>query len=422
MRALQGGVLIVIVLLAMTTGAVSAVKYGTLNVTTIPSAPPVANVFLNGSHVGFTVPPFSMSLPVGYYALKLTVTTPPDTYKDYNKVIRIRNNVTTTVVALMKFLPPPPVLKLGNLNVSSSPGQAEIFLNGTDTGKITPAASGNERQIANLAVGTYEVKLTKPGYLDYIAIVKITNNTTKHVNAVLQVYNGPYTGTLNVSSIPSGATLFLNNSNKGPTPQLITGLPVGTYQLNLTLPGYYEFNQTVEVTSGNTTTVIALMQALPPPPTLKFGNISVDSLPHGAHVFLNNSSQGTTPQLISHLPIGDYNVRLTKPGYLDYNQTVTVMDGQTYPLYIFLQPIPPGNLVINSTPNGATIYIINPDGMGSYPGFTNTTLYNIKPGLYWVQLQQYGHGVNYTNIMVNPGETAVVDLILPKLLPNFPGV
>jgi hypothetical protein len=30
--------------------------------------------------------------------------------------------------------------------------------------------------------------------------------------------------------------------------------------------------------------------------------------------------------------------------------------------------------------------------------------------------------VNYTNVMVNPGETAVVDLILPKLLPNFPGV
>jgi hypothetical protein len=417
MRALQGGVLIVIVLLAMTTGAAAAVKYGTLNVTTIPSFPPFsANSFLNGSPQNAT--PFSETLPVGYYALKLT----SPGYKDYNKVVRVRNNVTTTVIALMKLLPPPPVLKLGNLNVSSSPGQAAIFLNGTDTGKITPATSGVERQIANLAVGTYEVKLTKPGYLDYIAIIKITNNTTKHVNAVLQVYNGPYTGTLNVSSIPSGATLFLNNSNKGPTPQSISGLPNGTYQLNLTLPGYYEFNQTVDVTSGNTTTVIALMQALPPPPTLKFGNISVDSLPHGAHVFLNNSSQGTTPQFIGNLPIGDYNVRLTKAGYLDYNQIVTVVDGQTYPLYIFLQPIPPGNLVINSTPNGATIYIINPDGMGSYPGFTNTTLYNIKPGLYWVQLQQYGHGVNYTNVMVNPGETAVVDLILPKLLPNFPGV
>jgi hypothetical protein len=383
--------------------------------------PPVANVFLNGSPVGYTVPPFSMSLPVGYYALKLTVTNPSDTYKDYNKVVRVRNNVTTTVIALLKPLPLPPVLKVGNLNVSTIPGNAEIYLNGSDKG-ATPANSANGKLLAGLPVGQYELKLTKPGYQDYIAIIKVANNTTKDVRIFLQAFNGIYTGALNVSSIPPGATLYLNNSNKGPTPQLITGLPVGTYQLNLTLPGYYEFNGTFDVTSGNTTQVIALLQALPPPPTLKFGNISVDSLPHGAHVYLNNSSQGVTPQLISDLPVGDYNVRLTKPGYLDYNQMVTVFDGQTYPLYIFLQPIPPGNLVINSSPNGATIYLINPDGMGSYPGFTNTTLYNIKPGLYWVQLQQYGHGVNYTNIMVNPGETAVVDLILPKLLPNFPGV
>jgi hypothetical protein len=416
MRALQGGVLIVIVLLAMTTGAATAVKYGTLNVTTFSSSfPPSANVFLNGSQAGAT--PFNETLPVGYYALKLTA----DGYKDYNKVVRVRNNVTTTVIALMKLLPPPPVLKVGNLNVSTIPGNAEIFLNGSDKGH-TPANSSNGSLLAGLPVGQYELKLTKSGYQDYIAIIKVTNNTTKDVRVVLQGFNGIYTGALNVSSIPSGATLYLNNSNKGPTPQLITGLPVGTYQLNLTLPGYSEFNGTFDVTSGNTTQVIALMQALPPPPTLKFGNISVDSLPHGAHVFLNNSSQGTTPQFIANLPIGDYNVRLTKAGYLDYNQIITVVDGQTYPLYIFLQPIPPGNLVINSSPNGATIYLRNPDGMVSYPGFTNTTLYNIKPGLYWVQLQQYGHGVNYTNVMVNPGETAVVDLILPKLLPNFPGV
>jgi hypothetical protein len=416
MRALQGGVLIVIVLLAMTTGAATAVKYGTLNVTTFSSSfPPSANVFLNGSQAGAT--PFNETLPVGYYALKLTA----DGYKDYNKVVRVRNNVTTTVIALMKLLPPPPVLKVGNLNVSTIPGNAEIFLNGSDKG-ATPANSANGKLLAGLPVAQYELKLTKSGYQDYVAIIKVTNNTTKDVRVVLQAFNGIYTGALNVSSIPTGATLYLNNSNKGPTPQLITGLPVGTYQLNLTLPGYSEFNGTFDVTSGNTTQVIALMQALPPPPTLKFGNISVDSLPHGAHVFLNNSSQGTTPQFIANLPIGDYNVRLTKAGYLDYNQIITVVDGQTYPLYIFLQPIPPGNLVINSSPNGATIYLRNPDGMVSYPGFTNTTLYNIKPGLYWVQLQQYGHGVNYTNVMVNPGETAVVDLILPKLLPNFPGV
>jgi hypothetical protein len=80
-----------------------------------------------------------------------------------------------------------------------------------------------------------------------------------------------------------------------------------------------------------------------------------------------------------------------------------------------MQSIPPGNLVINSTPPGASIYIIDPYGMGSYPGYTNKTLTNIIPGLYWVQVQQYGFGVNYTNVMVNQGETAVVEFVLPKM-------
>jgi hypothetical protein len=477
MKAFQGGVLLVIVLLAMTSGIAAGAKMGTLNVTSIPQP---AQILLNGSPVGFT--PDSINLPIGYYSLKLV----RPNYTDYNRNIRIRNNVTTTVSAIMK---PIPVPKLGNLNVSSVPSGTTLYLNGSDKGNVGP----NGKLISDLPVGQYQVRLTKDGFSDYIKVVRVYNATTTQVRAVLQGFSGVYTGSLSVSTIPSGAMLYVNNSPKGPTPQLLNDLPVGTYVINLTLPGYLDYGADVNVTSGNTTEVVVVMQALPPqprvktgsldilsdpegasvylnnsfrgntpllisdlpngtykvkltypgyadftkndvqivdaqttqlyifmqavplPPAVKTGSISIDSFPQGAFVFVNNSSQGTTPALVSNLPIGWYDIRLEKAGYLTWNKTIKVQDSQIYPIYAFLQPIPPGTLIINSDPPGAEIYLIDPNGMGSYPGYTNKTFSNIMPGLYWIKVQQYGFGVNYTNAMVEPGNVTVVNFTLPNM-------
>jgi hypothetical protein len=88
---------------------------------------------------------------------------------------------------LLKPLPLPPVLKVGNLNVSTIPGNAEIYLNGSDKG-ATPANSANGKLLAGLPVGQYELQLTKPGY--HIAIIKVANNMTKDVRIFLQAFTG----------------------------------------------------------------------------------------------------------------------------------------------------------------------------------------------------------------------------------------
>jgi hypothetical protein len=210
--------------------------------------------------------------------------------------------------------------------------------------------------------------------------------------------------------------VYLNNSFRGFTPLLISDLPVGTYKLKLTYPGYADYNKIdVKIVDAQTTSLYIFMQAVPLPPAVKTGSISVDSFPQGAFVFVNNSSQGTTPAFINNLPIGWYHIRLEKPGYLEWNKTFKVQDSQTYPIYAFLQPIPPGTLIINSDPPGAEIYMVDPNGMGSYPGYTNKTFSNIMPGLYWIKVQQYGFGVNYTNVMVNQGETSIVNFTLPSM-------
>lgn len=62
-------------------------------------------------------------------------------------------------------------------------------------------------------------------------------------------------------------------------------------------------------------------------PTL--GSIQVNSTPSGARVYLDGADKGTTPLTLSNISVGSHAVRLTKEGYRDYQETVTVAGGQT---------------------------------------------------------------------------------------------
>lgn len=66
----------------------------------------------------------------------------------------------------------------GNLNISSTPSGAEIFIDGGDTGFSTP-------NIISLIPGDHDVKLTYPNYNDYITSVTIISNQTTTITPTL---------------------------------------------------------------------------------------------------------------------------------------------------------------------------------------------------------------------------------------------
>jgi hypothetical protein len=58
------------------------------------------------------------------------------------------------------------------------------------------------------------------------------------------------------------------------------------------------------------------------------GSISVSSTPEGATVFVNGRQVGTTPLLLSDLPVGSRALRLTMPGYDSWTTSVRVVADQ----------------------------------------------------------------------------------------------
>ena len=85
--------------------------------------------------------------------------------------------------------------------------------------------------------------------------------------------------------------------------------------------------QTTTTTSTSTTSTTAL----------GYGSIYVASNPKKARIYLDDIYKGLTNKTILNVTNTQHNLKLTRPGYLDYVTIVTVYSGQTSEVYAQLQ-------------------------------------------------------------------------------------
>lgn len=123
-----------------------------------------------------------------------------------------------------------PVYQPGNIAVTSTPPGAAIYLDGQDTGLLTPAT------LEGLVPDNYVVSVALEGYLvqptDQTAIVSPLRTTQVPDFALSQT-------SLVVTSTPEGAAIFLDGEDTGQiTPATLVGVPGGSVEVSLVLPGY----------------------------------------------------------------------------------------------------------------------------------------------------------------------------------------
>ena len=64
-------------------------------------------------------------------------------------------------------------------------------------------------------------------------------------------------GTIDLSSSPSGASVYVDSTYKGTSPCIIPSLAVGSHTVKLILTGYSDWSRSVKVTNGGNTTIVA---------------------------------------------------------------------------------------------------------------------------------------------------------------------
>ncbi len=152
-------------------------------------------------------------------------------------------------------------------------------------------------------------------------------------------------GSMDLRSVPDGASVMMGEQYKGKTPLVIADLAPGTYDVVFSQFGYQKFSTRVPVESGKISEVTATLFP-------DMGAIAVSSVPANATVMVDGQIAGTAPVLAVNLTGGNHTVAVSLEGYISGEQTVTVIPGQTQPVTIGLSAVPLRTTV--TTPAAAT--------------------------------------------------------------------
>jgi hypothetical protein len=196
------------------------------------STPPGASVHLDDDDMNKSTPCVLKEVAVGLHIIKLTKSGYSDGPPRNKYVSADEQNILHVTLG-----------RCGSINISSNPPGAKVYLDGNDTGETTPA------NISKVALGNRIIKLTKFGYYNNETKVDVSVAKTYHVTVNLSGY-----GYINITSKPSGATMYLDGNYKGETPKKISKV-VGNYSIRVTEFGYEDGKNETQVSAGETTIV-----------------------------------------------------------------------------------------------------------------------------------------------------------------------
>ena len=205
----------------------------------ITSTPAGATILIDGADTGAVTNATLDGIAVGTH----TVTLRKDGYVDATAEVTIEYNATATLHLNL-------ARAIGSIAVTSAPGGAAIFLDGTETGEVTNAT-------LTVPAGEHTVTVTKPGYADASATVTVGHDQTVPVHFALT----EVTGSIRVTSTPEGAAVFLDGTETGEVTNVTLTVPAGDHVVRVELDGYQAMAKTVTVTAGETAEAAFALEA-----------------------------------------------------------------------------------------------------------------------------------------------------------------
>ncbi|MFB3815133.1 MAG: PEGA domain-containing protein [Terriglobales bacterium] len=218
----------------------------------IDSLPQGATIQIDGRGAPELVTPHTA---VGLEAGAHSITVTKHGYTPESRVVQVLPGSKVTLAISLTELK-------ATLLVGSDPPGATVFIDGADTGKITPF------EIA-LQKGTHTVLLRKVGFFDEARTLElVAGQSSRFSTRLLPMGNadgvrpvskfkrifggGPKTGAkLKVVTSPKGAQVRLNQRTLDALTPAEFIVPAGIYEITLTLPGYKPVQKRVSLVDGS---------------------------------------------------------------------------------------------------------------------------------------------------------------------------
>ncbi len=271
----------------------------------ISSNPGGAQVYLDSINTGKITPDTLKYIPAGNHKITLK----KNNYSDTTLNVTVQENQTVS-----KSIALTPIIIRGNIYLESEPNGAQIFIDGSNTNKVTPDS------LLNFPVGNHSITLEKNDYRDTTFEVNVIGYLTVSKKVTLVSING----NIFIQSNPSGADIYLSDKSTGKTtPDTIKNLAVGTYKITLKYPEYSDTSFYSNVYQNATTS-----ENIDLTKVIEYGDLYLQSNPSRAAIYIDNNNTGkSTPDTIKNLIVGSHDVTLKLNGYFDANTTVNIEKG-----------------------------------------------------------------------------------------------
>ena len=228
----------------------------------IDSTPQGAQVQLDGKTDPSWVTPFTLS---GLNAGQHTVTVTKAGYSSDTRTVAVASGSKSFVVTHLAQL-------MATLSVTSTPPGANIYIDGRDTGKITPAQVSVDK-------GQHVVLVRKAGFIDettsaqFVVAQTISFSPTlrslgnvddiKTVGKMGKLFGGKQAqgmGSVSIKTQPKGAQIAVNKHMLDKSSPVDVMLDPGNYIVDITLTGYAPVHKVVTIDKGGKAVIDEALQ------------------------------------------------------------------------------------------------------------------------------------------------------------------
>lgn len=243
-----------------------------------------------------------------------------------------------------------PVSDVTTATINSEPQGASVFVDGRKTGLRTPAV------IPSLEVGkSYRIRLEKEQFIPVDQMLTISSSLPLTVTIPL----AKESGTLNVSSTPAGAKIYLNGEDtKKVTPATLDKMPLGVdLRVTLMKEGFEDAERVIKLESKAPHDLEITLNEIRP----NTGSVVVSSEPAGANIEIDGKDiKRVTPTKVVNLDLNEeHKLKLTIKDLEPFEQSFTLKDKTPLEIKGELKPPAPktGSIYVTSTPDGGRIYL-----------------------------------------------------------------
>lgn len=229
----------------------------------------------------------------------------------------------------------------GSLTINTKPENgATIMLNGVLISQNTPYINDM------MAVGTYEITVSKVRYKTVTKTVKVKKGSKQVVDIEMPIDVADIT-----IQTDAMTDIYIDGflRRKG---TFVGELNSGIHEIEARKPNHKTVVKTINVVAGKPETFMIELTPI-------YGVLNIQSEPSGATVYIDNNCYGQTPLSLNSLMIGEHTVVIEKSGFISSTKTITLDNNKT--LYIN-EKLPVGMTNKTFTVDGVSFEMVAVEG------------------------------------------------------------